>query len=130
MAVGLNSTLVPLYIKEYTPVQMRGSVGSLNQILLNVGLFTAFTLGLYFKFSYSSGLPSDHESDSSFWRVILLIPIATSLIRTFVLLKYFKLNPATYYMGEGNIEKVVVSLKSRLPRFCLCSTRPSVCPSS
>jgi SP family galactose:H+ symporter-like MFS transporter len=30
VAVGLNSSLVPLYIKEYTPLILRGSMGSMN----------------------------------------------------------------------------------------------------
>lgn len=30
LAVGLNSALIPLYIKEYTPIQLRGVAGSLN----------------------------------------------------------------------------------------------------
>lgn len=30
VAVGLNSSLVPLYIKEYTPLSLSGSMGSMN----------------------------------------------------------------------------------------------------
>ena len=30
IGAGLNSAIVPLYIKEYTPLALTGSIGSLN----------------------------------------------------------------------------------------------------
>jgi len=32
ISLGLNTSLVPIYIKEYTPISVRGSAGTLNQI--------------------------------------------------------------------------------------------------
>jgi MFS family permease len=30
LAVGLNTSIIPIYIKECTPLSLRGSVGSMN----------------------------------------------------------------------------------------------------
>jgi MFS family permease len=47
VAVGFNSALVPLYIREFTPLQLRGSIGSMTQITINIGVLTALVFGLY-----------------------------------------------------------------------------------
>lgn len=48
IVTGLNTTLVPLYIKEYTPIQLRGTIGSLNAICINLGLLSPSFLGLHY----------------------------------------------------------------------------------
>jgi MFS family permease len=37
LAVGLNSSLVPLYIQEFTPLPLSGTMGSMNQFTINFG---------------------------------------------------------------------------------------------
>ena len=54
LAVGLNSTLVqnrlqskvPMCIKEYTPLSLRGTAGAMNQITVNMGIFVSLIMGL------------------------------------------------------------------------------------
>lgn len=36
--VGLNSSLIPLYIKEFSPNRLSGSLGALNQLTINIGI--------------------------------------------------------------------------------------------
>ena len=45
-AVGLNSMLVPLYIKEVSPVVISGKTGTYNQLFITVGCFVATLFGL------------------------------------------------------------------------------------
>lgn len=44
-AVGINSGLVPQYIYSVTPTALAGSVGSLHQVFLMVGVAFGYTLG-------------------------------------------------------------------------------------
>ena len=46
LVVGLNSTIVPVYIREVSPKVMTGKLGSSNQINFSVGKFIAILTGL------------------------------------------------------------------------------------
>ncbi len=46
--VGINSSVIPLYLKEMSPVSISGLVGSLNNVFINVGMIVAYVLGLFF----------------------------------------------------------------------------------
>jgi len=43
--VGLNSTLVPLYIAEVSPTPIKGVTGTFNQLFFSVGLIVAYSFG-------------------------------------------------------------------------------------
>lgn len=43
--VGVNSGLVPQYIYSVTPTQLAGSVGSLHQVFLMIGVATCYSVG-------------------------------------------------------------------------------------
>jgi len=47
VGVGLNTMIVPMYVKEFTPIPLRGTAGTMNQIMLNVGGTMAFIIALY-----------------------------------------------------------------------------------
>jgi MFS family permease len=46
VSVGLNSAIVPLYIREISPVSISGFFGSLINFMLNLGITVTFLLGL------------------------------------------------------------------------------------
>ncbi|KAF9619511.1 hypothetical protein IFM89_007259 [Coptis chinensis] len=46
--VGVISYTVPVYIAEIAPPNMRGSLGSVNQLSVTIGIFLAYVLGLFF----------------------------------------------------------------------------------
>ncbi len=46
LTTGLNSVLVPLYVKELSPVVISGSMGSYNFIFVTIGVFIAAAVGL------------------------------------------------------------------------------------
>jgi MFS family permease len=45
MVVGLNSAVVPLYVRELAPIGVSGIFGSLINFMLNIGITTSFILG-------------------------------------------------------------------------------------
>nr|WP_266096574.1 sugar porter family MFS transporter [Rubrobacter marinus] len=42
LAVGAAALIVPLYLSEVAPTEIRGAVSSLNQLMITVGILTAF----------------------------------------------------------------------------------------
>ncbi|WP_374133584.1 MFS transporter [Candidatus Endomicrobiellum pyrsonymphae] len=41
-AIGGASTLVPLYLAEMTPVKSRGMLSTLNQLMVTLGILSAY----------------------------------------------------------------------------------------
>lgn len=48
--LGLNSGLVPMYLTEVSPINLRGSLGSTNQLLITISILFAQILGLPYIF--------------------------------------------------------------------------------
>lgn len=46
IAIGLSSALVPLYISEVAPTSMRGTLGSLNQLMICLGILAALVVNV------------------------------------------------------------------------------------
>ena len=40
VVAGLNTSLVPMYISEIAPLNLRGGLGTVNQLAVTVGLLT------------------------------------------------------------------------------------------
>jgi len=45
--VGIISYTVPVYIAEIAPQNMRGGLGSVNQLSVTIGIMLAYLLGLF-----------------------------------------------------------------------------------
>lgn len=45
---GLNSGLVPMYLTEVSPINLRGTLGSVNQLMITVAILVSQVLGLPF----------------------------------------------------------------------------------
>lgn len=66
--VGANSSLVPLYISEVSPSEIAGSLGTVNQLLICIGVLVAPLIGL--------GMPTFTAktyslSDSKYYKILL-----------------------------------------------------------
>jgi MFS family permease len=46
VGIGISSSVVPLYISEISPKEIRGALGSANQVSINVGILLAIVAGL------------------------------------------------------------------------------------
>ena len=44
--IGAASNLVPMYIAEVSPKQLRGTLGSLNQLMICIGILVAVIAGM------------------------------------------------------------------------------------
>lgn len=43
---GLNTSLVPMYISEISPLNLRGGLGTVNQLAVTIGLLISQILGI------------------------------------------------------------------------------------
>lgn len=46
LSAGLNTSLVPMYISEIAPLNLRGGLGTVNQLAVTVGLLLSQVLGI------------------------------------------------------------------------------------
>jgi len=46
LSTGLNTSLVPMYISEIAPLNLRGGLGTVNQLAVTVGLLISQVLGV------------------------------------------------------------------------------------
>ncbi|MFY4775381.1 sugar porter family MFS transporter [Metabacillus sp. RGM 3146] len=53
LAVGGSTALVPVYLSEMAPTQIRGALASLNQLMITIGILIAYIIN--FAFSASEG---------------------------------------------------------------------------
>src|SRR4051812_43032856 len=67
LAVGTAALVVPLYLSEIAPTEMRGAVASLNQLMIVIGILSAFLV--------NAALASSGE-----WRIMLGAAAVPSLI--------------------------------------------------
>ncbi|KAL2577109.1 hypothetical protein AAZV13_16G112800 [Glycine max] len=91
--VGIISYVVPVYIAEVSPRTMRGSLGSVNQLSVTIGIMLAYLLGLFVN-----------------WRILAMLGIIPCAV----------LIPGLYFIPEsprwladmGMIEKFEASLQT------------------
>ncbi|XP_072960540.1 plastidic glucose transporter 4 [Typha angustifolia] len=46
VGIGISSAIVPLYISEISPTEIRGALGSVNQLFICIGILAALVAGL------------------------------------------------------------------------------------
>ncbi|XP_020581164.1 plastidic glucose transporter 4 [Phalaenopsis equestris] len=46
IGIGITSAVVPLYISEISPTEIRGALGSINQLFICIGILAALVVGL------------------------------------------------------------------------------------
>ena len=54
---GLNTSLVPMYISEISPFNLRGGLGTINQLAVTVGLLVSQILGVEGLLGTDTGWP-------------------------------------------------------------------------
>ncbi|KAF8928134.1 sugar transporter [Dissophora ornata] len=69
---GAVTVIVPMFLAEVSPPELRGSLGVMNQLGIVVGILFSQVLGLYF-------------STPSGWRIILITGVVLSVLQFFLL---------------------------------------------
>ena len=67
LAVGAAALIVPLYLSEIAPTEIRGAISSLNQLMITVGILLAFIVNALL-------------ADSGAWRWMLGLAVIPSVI--------------------------------------------------
>ncbi|KAF9433920.1 hypothetical protein BGZ76_008806 [Entomortierella beljakovae] len=99
---GAVTVIVPMYLAEISPPELRGSLGVMNQLGIVVGILFAQVLGLYL-------------STPSGWRIILLSGAGLSLLQLVLLLycvespRYLLLQPG----GNAKAKRALQILRGR-----------------
>lgn len=71
---GLNTSLVPMYISEIAPLNLRGGLGTVNQLAVTVGLLVSQVLGIEQILGTDEG-----------WPVLLLLAICPAILQLLLL---------------------------------------------
>lgn len=95
--VGAFSTVVPLFIKEFIPVEMIGKGGMIYFALFCLGLLSGFCLG--FK------LPSDInliDPSDSWWRLMMLFPSIFGFLNVLLFVFIYKNDTPMFLVIQRN----------------------------
>lgn len=71
LIIGIQASILPLYLNSLSPVSVSGKLGSMNQLLTCYGVITAYSLGF---------LVGQDRDDQVMWRVLVGLPIIPSLL--------------------------------------------------
>jgi len=102
-SVGGYVTLVPMTIKETVPVRFEGYGTAMYNILYNIGMLFAFSLGI--------NIPPIDKPDFLWWRVCFGFPIVFALLNMLLLLTYFKLDTPKHLLEKGDREGAIESFR-------------------
>lgn len=79
---GMSCGLIPTYLSEISPAQLRGATGVVHQLCLTVGILIAQTLG----FRQLLGI-------ASLWHILLALPLVPCFLGCLALLLFFPESP-------------------------------------
>lgn len=97
-SVGINSGLVPQYIYSVTPTVLAGSIGSLHQGFLMVGVAIGYSLGYL--------VDPENIEDGRNWRILISFPMLTCIIRSVVLTFLLPYEIPSHRMREREIQRL------------------------
>lgn len=90
LAVGINGPIAPIYIREMSPKEISGKMGSCSGIGSSFGKLLGFALAF--------GLPLPISEDSDFCRFMYCVPGLLSVVRLTWLTLFFTHDPPKYYV--------------------------------
>ncbi|EAR90160.1 sugar porter (SP) family MFS transporter (macronuclear) [Tetrahymena thermophila SB210] len=97
IVTGLNSALVPQYIQEVSPIAISGIMGTIFSMCINTGIIIASLNGQFFQ--------ENPTSSDTYWRYVLLFPLALTVTRTLFLFLFFNYETPFYYILKNEPEK-------------------------
>ncbi len=109
LAVGAASILAPAYISEIAPAKIRGSLATLQQLMIVIGLFAAF-MSNYWLAGLSGGASELHWFGFQTWQWMFWVEIVPASIFLFSLI--FIPESPRYLVAAGKSEKAKDVLRS------------------
>jgi MFS family permease len=89
---GMSCSLVPTYLNEISPANLRGQTGLVHQIFINVGILTAQLVGF-----------KEILGKESLWHFYLALPILPAILSFLVLLLFFPDSPHELFIKHGDV---------------------------
>lgn len=96
---GLNTSIIPMYISEISPINLRGALGTVNQLAVTIGLFISQILGIEQIFG------NDYA-----WPYLLGFGIIFLILQT-IFLPFCQESPRYLLITKQNEEEARISLK-------------------
>ncbi|CAI9110662.1 OLC1v1010726C1 [Oldenlandia corymbosa var. corymbosa] len=97
IGIGISSAIVPLYISEISPTEIRGTLGSVNQLFICIGILAALVAGLPL-----AGNPL-------WWRTMFGIALVPSIL--LALGMAFSPESPRWLFQQGKIAEAEISIK-------------------
>ena len=105
-AVGVNSVLVGIYVKEITPLEHVDFFSSLGGLMLNFGMLTSFLFG--------TNTLSDEDLDKghtdNYWRVMFGFPIVICAVRIILMVSFFNYDAPSFLIKKNKNEEALKTL--------------------
>jgi MFS family permease len=80
IASGLSASILPVYLNSISPTQIRGKIGTINQIMIGLGMIFAYLINFI--------LVQDIR-DQIRWRILLGFPLLPTILRVLFFQYYF-----------------------------------------
>lgn len=97
IGIGISSAIVPLYISEISPTEIRGTLGTVNQLFICIGILVALVVGLPL-----SGNPS-------WWRTMFGLALIPSVLLAIGMV--FSPESPRWLYQQGRISEAEISIK-------------------
>uniref|UniRef100_H9GI48 Major facilitator superfamily (MFS) profile domain-containing protein n=1 Tax=Anolis carolinensis TaxID=28377 RepID=H9GI48_ANOCA len=102
---GICLSVVPMYLGEIAPKNLRGFLGLVPSIFICLGVFSAQVLGL-----------PELLGEDAYWPLILSVVVIPSLVQ-FTLLNWFPESPRYLLIEKNNVEEATVALRWFLGKY-------------
>jgi SP family sugar:H+ symporter-like MFS transporter len=109
LAVGAASILTPAYISEIAPAKIRGSLATLQQLMIVIGLFMAF-LSNYWLAGLSGSASAVHWAGFETWQWMFWMEIIPASI--FLIALFFIPESPRYLVASGKLDQAKDVLQS------------------
>ena len=109
VAVGVNSVLVGIYMKEISPLAHVHIFSALGGFMLNFGMVGSFLFGI----NTLNENELDNGVTDNWWRVMFAFPIVVSFLRSFCILVFFNYE-SPYFLIQKNKEEEALKVLKRL----------------
>lgn len=81
IGTGAASLFVPRYLNEIAPNPIRGLLGTLNQILINIGIVVAFALGWPYEADHSKTIDLFGLYTFPWWRCMFAVGVVPAILQ-------------------------------------------------